>query len=172
MADQFLKRETMMVHRHGLPLEELVRHSQVLHWEEGGEEEEAQEGKADNLCPASQPGSASQWSDETWRLATATGRNPELIFTSISWDRRDNSGDWNLGLTSLVLAASCWQCCTSGLNTVRNAAVSGASSETSSCCRSGGNMSSVRIRYSADWKAGMWPGATPTATTVPLPAVD
>ena len=59
-----------------------------------------------------------------------------------------------------------------GLNTVRNAAASRASSETSSCSRSGGNMSSVRIRYSADWKAGMWPGATPTATTVPLPAVD
>ena len=105
--------------------------------------------------------------DETGRLAT--GRNPELVFTSSSVDR-DNSGDWNLGADLLV--ASCWQCCTSGLNTVRNAAVSGASSETSSCCRSGGNMSSVRIRYSADWKAGMWPGATPTATTVPLPAVD
>ena len=64
MADQFLKGKTMMVHRveaatselqlhhllqlsggclylvhrHGLPLnvEELVRHGQVLHWEEGG----------------------------------------------------------------------------------------------------------------------------------------
>ena len=159
------------MHHHCLPLEELVRHSRVLLQEEGGEEEEAQEGEADDLRPASQPGSASQWSDETRRLATATGRDPELVFTSISLDR-DNSGDWNLGLTSLVLAASCWQCCTSGLNTVRNAAVSGASSETSSCSRSGGNMSSVRIRYSADWKAGMWPGATPTATTVPLPAVD
>ena len=61
-------------------------------------------------------------------------------------------------LTSLVLAASCWQCCTSRLNTVRNAAVSGASSETSSCSRSGGDMSSVRIGYGADWKAGVWPG--------------
>ena len=160
MADQFLKGETMtvhqveaattelqlhdlllglqlsggclyLVHHHGLPLEELVRHGQVLHQEEGGEEEEAQEGEADNLHPASQPGSTSQWSDETRRLATATGRDPKLVFTSISWDR-DNSRDWNLGLTSLVLAASCWQCCTSGLNTVRNAAVSGARSETSS----------------------------------------
>ena len=36
--------------------------------------------------------------------------------------------------------------------------MSGASSETSSCSRSGGNMSSVRIGYSADWKAGVWPG--------------
>ena len=93
--------------------------------------------------------------DETRRLAT--GQDPELVFTFISLDR-DNSGDWNLGLTSLVLAASCWQCCTSGLNTVRNAAMSGASSETSSCSRSGGNMSSVGIGYSADWKAGVWPG--------------
>ena len=132
MADQFLKGETMTVHQieaatselqlhnllvglqltggclypvhhHGLPLEELVRHGRVLHHEEGGEEGEAQEGEADNLRPASQPGSASQWSDETRRLATATGRDPELVFTSSSLDR-DNSGDWNLGLTSLVLA--------------------------------------------------------------------
>ena len=117
------------MHCHGLPVEELVRHSLVFHQEEGGEEEEAQEGEADNLCPASQPGSASQWSDETRRLAT--GQDPKLAFTSISLDR-DNSGDWNLGLTSLVLAASCWQCCTSGLNTVRNAAVPGARSKTSS----------------------------------------
>ena len=85
-----------LVHCHGLPLEELVRHSQVLHWEEGGEEEEAQEGKADNLCPARQPGSASQWSDETRRLATATGQDPKLVFTSISLGR-DNSRDWNWG---------------------------------------------------------------------------
>ena len=51
-ADQFLKGETMhlyLVHPHGLPLEELVRHSRVLFQEEGGEEEEAQEGEADNL---------------------------------------------------------------------------------------------------------------------------
>ena len=193
MADQFLKGETMTVHwveattnelqlhglllglqltggclypvhHHGLPLEELVRHGRVLHHEEGGEEGEAQEGEADNLCPASQPGSASQWSDETRRLATATGRDPELVFTFISLDR-DNSGDWNLGLTSLVLAASCWQCCTSGLNTVRNAAVSGASRETSSCSRSSGNMSSVRIRYSADWEVGCGQDATPPAAT-------
>ena len=60
----------------GLPLEELVCHSWVLHQEEGGEEEEAHEGKADNLRPTSQPGSVSQWSDETKRLATATGRGP------------------------------------------------------------------------------------------------
>ena len=40
-----------LVHCHGLPLEELVRHSRVLHQEKGGEEEEAQEGKADNLSP-------------------------------------------------------------------------------------------------------------------------
>ena len=53
----------------------------------GGEEEEAQEGEAYNLCPASQPGSASQWSDVTRRMATATGRDPELVFTSISLDR-------------------------------------------------------------------------------------
>ena len=63
-----------------------------------------------------------------------------------------------MGLTSLVLAASCWQCCTSGPNTMENAAVSRASSETSSCSRSGGNMSSVRSGYSADWEAGVWPG--------------
>ena len=104
MADQFLKGETMtvhqveattselqlhdlllglqlsggclyLVHHHGLPLEELVRYSWVLHQEEGGEEEEAQEGEADDLCPASQQGSASQWSDETRRLATVTGRD-------------------------------------------------------------------------------------------------
>ena len=60
--------------------------------------------------------------------------------------------------TSLVLAASCWQCCTSGLNTVRNGAVSGASSKTRSCSRSGRNMLSVRSGYSADWEAGVWPG--------------
>ena len=59
---------------------------------------------------------------------------------------------------SLVLTASCWQCCTSGPNTVRTVAMSGASSETSSCSRSGGNMSSVRSGYSADWEAGVWPG--------------
>ena len=57
----------------------------------------------------------------------------------------------SLELTSLVLAASCWQCCTSRPNRVRNAAVFGASSETSSCCnRSRGNMSSVRSGYSAE----------------------
>ena len=84
MANQFLKGETIMVHRHGLPLEELVRHRRVLHWEEGGEEAEAQEGEADDLCPASQPGSASQRLDETRRLAT--GQDPELVFTSICED--------------------------------------------------------------------------------------
>ena len=69
-----------------------------------GEEEEAQEGEADDLRPTSQPGSASQWSDETRRLATATGRDPELVFTSISLDR-DNSRDWNqLGAGGLLLA--------------------------------------------------------------------
>ena len=52
---------------------------------------------------------------------------------SISTDR-DSGRD--MELTSLVLAASCWQCCTSGPNTVRNAAMSRASSETSSCSRS------------------------------------
>ena len=42
---------------------------------------------------------------------------------------------------------------------VRNSLLSGASSETSfGCSRSSGNMSSVRIRYSADWEAGVWPG--------------
>ena len=139
MVDQFLKGETMtvhqvetattelqlhnlllglqlsggcfyLVHHHGLPLEELVHLSRVLHQEEDGEEEEAQEGDADDPRLASQPGSSSQRSDETRRLATGRGRDPELAFTSISLDR-DNSGDWNLGLTSLVLAASCWQCC-------------------------------------------------------------
>ena len=102
MADQFLKGETVTVHQveattselklhdlllglqlsggclylvhcHGLPLEKLVCHSWVLHQEEGGEEEEAQEGEADDLQPASQPGSASQWSEDTRRLAIATG---------------------------------------------------------------------------------------------------
>ena len=63
-----------------------------------------------------------------------------------------------LGADQLGAGGSCWQCCTSGLNTVRNAAVYGASSETSSCSRSGGDMSSVRIGYGADWKAGVWPG--------------
>ena len=82
----------------------LVCHGRVLLQEEGAEEEEAKEGEADNLCPASQPGSASQWSDETRRLATATGRDPELVFTSISLDR-DNCGDWNqLGAGGLLLA--------------------------------------------------------------------
>ena len=80
VADQFLKGETMtvhqveaattelqlhnlllglqltggclyLVHHHGLPLEELVRHRRVV---EGGEEEEAQEGEADNLRLPSQ----------------------------------------------------------------------------------------------------------------------
>ena len=59
-------------------------------------------------------------------------------------------------LTRLVLAASCWQCCTSGPNT-RNVARSGASSKTSSYSRSGGNMLSVRSGYNADWEAGVWP---------------
>ena len=106
MVDQFLKGETMtvhqvetattelqlhnlllglqltggclyLVHHHGLPLEELVRHSWVLHQEEGGEEEEAQEGDADDPRPVSQPGSSSQRSDETRRLAT--GQDPELV---------------------------------------------------------------------------------------------
>ena len=43
-----------LVHNHGLPLEELVSYRQILHWEEGGEEEEAQEGEAEDLGPASQ----------------------------------------------------------------------------------------------------------------------
>ena len=34
-----------------------------------------------------------------------------MVFTSISLGR-DSSRDWNLGLTSLVLADNCWQCCT------------------------------------------------------------
>ena len=50
----------------------------------------------------------------------------------------------------MELAASCWKCCTSGLNTARNVA--------SSCSRSSGNMSSVRSWYSADWEAGVQPG--------------
>ena len=83
----------------------------------------------------------------------ATGQDPELVFTSISLDR-DSSRD--LELTCLVLAASCWQCCTSWLNTARNVAKSGASSETSCCSRFSGNMLSVRSGYSADWEAGMW----------------
>ena len=92
MADQFLKGETMtvhqveaattelqlhnlllglqltggclyLVHHHGLPLEELVRHGQVVYQEEGGEEEEAQEGEADTSAPpASQGQQASQCS--------------------------------------------------------------------------------------------------------------
>ena len=41
-------------HRHGLPLEELVRHGRVLLREEDGGVEGAQEGEADDLCPASQ----------------------------------------------------------------------------------------------------------------------
>ena len=57
----------------------------------------------------------------------------------------------------MVLAASCWQCCTSRPNTVRNAAVSGTSSETRFCSKSSGNMSSVRSGYSAYWEAGVWP---------------
>ena len=90
MADQFLKGETMtvhqveaattelqlhdlllglqlsggclyLVHHHGLPLEELVRHGQVLFQEESGEEEEAQEGEVDDLRPASQGWQASGW---------------------------------------------------------------------------------------------------------------
>ena len=36
--------------------------------------------------------------------------------------------------------------------------MSGASSETSSCSRSSGNMSSVWSGYSADWEVGVWPG--------------
>ena len=77
------------MHHHGLPLEELVRHGRVLLQEEGGEEEEAQGGEADDLRP--QPGSARQQS--------ATGRDPELDFTSISWDRGSSR--------DLELAASC-----------------------------------------------------------------
>ena len=79
----------------------------------------------------------------------ATGQDPELVFTSVSLDS-DSSRD--LELTRLVLAASCWQCCTSWLNTARNVAKSGASS---ACRRSSRNMSSVRSGYSADWKAGV-----------------
>ena len=94
MVDQFLKGETMRVHKVEAATTELQLHNVLLG-----------------------PGG--------WQL----GKTPSC--TSIILDR-DNSGDWNLGLTSLVLAASCWQCCTSGLNTVRNAAVSGARSNTSS----------------------------------------
>ena len=55
---------------------------------------------------AAQPASsrASQWLNETRRWATE--QDPKLVFTSISLDR-DNSRDWNLGLTILVLAVSC-----------------------------------------------------------------
>ena len=48
-----------LMHHYGLPLEELVCHSRVLHREEGREEEEAQEGEADNLRTTSQPWSTS-----------------------------------------------------------------------------------------------------------------
>ena len=61
-----------------------------------GEEEEAR--------PAIKSGSANQWLNETRRWATE--QDPKLVFTSISLDR-DNSRDWNLGLTILVLAVSC-----------------------------------------------------------------
>ena len=71
---------------------------------------------------------------------------------SISLDR-DSSRD-----LELVLPASCWQCCTSGPDTVRNAAVSRTSSETRFCSRSSENMSSVMSGYSAYWEAGVWPG--------------
>ena len=89
----------------------------------------------------------------------ATGRDPKLVFTSGQQQR--------LGLTRLVLAASCWQCCTSGLNTVRNASVSGASRETRFCIRSIGNMSSVRSGYSADFEAGVCRDAPPPAASWP-----
>ena len=82
----------------------------------------------------------------------ATGQDPELVFTSVSLDR-DSSRD--LELTSLVMAASWWQCCTIRLNTARNVAKSRASS---ACRRSSRNMSSVRSGYSADWESGVWLG--------------
>ena len=86
------------------PLEVLVCHSRVPVQEEGGEEEEALEGEADNLCPARQGQQASGQRPGGRPLG---GRDPELVFTSISLDR-DNSRDWNLGRTSLALAASCY----------------------------------------------------------------
>ena len=60
MKEYIYKKLQNTIFCHGLPLEELVCHGRVLHQEEGGEEEEAQEGEADDLCPASQPGLASQ----------------------------------------------------------------------------------------------------------------
>ena len=48
-----------LVHCHCLPLEELVRHGRVLLREEGGGEEGAQEGEADNPYPAIQGQQAS-----------------------------------------------------------------------------------------------------------------
>ena len=90
------------MHHHGLPHEELVCHGQVLLQEEGGEEEEAQGAFLPEEVEADDPRPAAQ------------GQQASLD--------RDSSRDWNLGLTSWVLAASCWQCCTSGLNTARNVA--------------------------------------------------
>ena len=54
MKEYIYKKLQNTIFCHGLPLEELVCHGRVLHREEGGEEEEAQEGEADDLCPASQ----------------------------------------------------------------------------------------------------------------------
>ena len=71
MADQFLKRENWFAMA-GSSIRKRV-----------GEEEEAQEENGCRLCPAIQPGSANQWSNETRRWATATGRDPKLVFTHI-----------------------------------------------------------------------------------------
>ena len=53
MKEYIYKKLQNTIFCHGLPLEELVCHGRVLHREEGGEEEEAQEGEADDLRPAS-----------------------------------------------------------------------------------------------------------------------
>ena len=101
-------------HYHGLPLEELVRRGWVLLQEEGWEEEEAQEGKADDLFSAKvsqrRPGG---WPPRAGLHGHQLGQRQQ--------QRADQ--------LRLVLAASCWQCCTSRQNTARNAAVSGVRGE-------------------------------------------
>ena len=108
MKEYIYKKLHNTIFCHGLPLEELVCHGRVLHREEGGEEEEAQEGEVDDLCPASQPGSASQWSDETRRLATGRWARPRaglhIHRLGQRQQRRLELGADQLGAGGLLLA--------------------------------------------------------------------
>ena len=92
MKEYIYKKLQNTIFCHGLPLEELVCHGRVLHREEGGEEEEAQEGEDEGLRPTSQPGSG-RMRPGGWPLPL--GGTPSWSSHSSAWtETTEETGTW------------------------------------------------------------------------------